>query len=186
MNRTVGAVAKVAGVSVRTLHHYDDIGLVSPAKRGPNGYREYGDADLTRLQQVLFYRELGFPLDEIAALLDGGADPRDHLLRQRRLLAGRIERLQRMAAAVEHQLEAGAMGVSLTPEERFEVFGDFDPDEYAGEAEQRWGDTDAISRWFYDLIPERRRGLAQMYVTDERFTRTTTGGQPGWPGTCTT
>ncbi|MEV0172599.1 MerR family transcriptional regulator [Streptomyces sp. NPDC050803] len=149
MSYSVGQVAGFAGVTVRTLHHYDDIGLLVPSERSRAGHRRYSDADLDRLQQILFYRELGFPLDEVAALLDdqaaGKADPRAYLRRQHELLTARIEKLQKMAAAVEHAMEARRMGINLTPEERFEVFGDKDPEQYAEEAEQRWGGTEAYA-----------------------------------------
>ncbi|MER6346151.1 MerR family transcriptional regulator [Streptomyces sp. NPDC001595] len=144
MGYSVGQVAGYAGVTVRTLHHYDDIGLLAPSERSHAGHRRYSDADLDRLQQILFYRELGFPLDEVAALLDDpDADPQAHLRRQHELLTARIEKLRRMAAAVEHAMEARTMGIDLTPEEKFEVFGDHDPDAYEDEVRQRWGDTDA-------------------------------------------
>ncbi|TXS05470.1 MerR family transcriptional regulator [Streptomyces sp. col6] len=142
MEHSVGQVAGFAGVTVRTLHHYDSLGLLSPSGRSHAGHRRYDDADLDRLQQILFYRELGFPLDEIAALLDDpDADPQAHLRRQHALLSHRIEELQRMAAAVETAMEARRMGINLTPEEKFEVFGDKDPEEHAEEAERRWGGT---------------------------------------------
>jgi DNA-binding transcriptional MerR regulator len=144
MSYSVGQVAGFAGVTVRTLHHYDEIGLLSPSTRSHAGHRRYDDADLDRLQQILFYRELGFPLDEVAALLDDpDADPRAHLCRQHELLTARIEKLQKMAAAVEHAMEARKMGINLTPEEKFEVFGDKDPEAHAEEAERRWGGTEA-------------------------------------------
>ncbi|MFD9000949.1 MerR family transcriptional regulator [Streptomyces sp. NPDC059582] len=146
MSYSVGQVAGFAGVTVRTLHHYDDIGLLAPGGRSHAGHRRYSDADLDRLQQILFYRELGFPLEEVAALLDDpAADPRAHLRRQHELLTARIGKLQQMAAAVEHAMEARKMGINLTPEERFEVFGDKDPEQYAEEAEQRWGGTEAYA-----------------------------------------
>ncbi|MEU0968016.1 MerR family transcriptional regulator [Streptomyces sp. NPDC005917] len=225
MSYSVGQVAGFAGVTVRTLHHYDEIGLLVPGERSPAGHRRYGDTDLDRLQRILFYRELGFPLDEVAALLDDpDADPRAHLRRQHHLLTARIEKLQKMAEAVEHAMEARRMGINLTPEERFEVFGDKDPEQYAEEAERRWGGTEAyaesqrraarytkadwqrmkaevddwgeryaalvneaepptgvqamdmaeehrqhISTWFYDCPYEMHRGLAGMYMSDERF-----------------
>jgi DNA-binding transcriptional MerR regulator len=141
---TIGRAAEIAGVTVRTLHHYDEIGLLTPGDRTSAGYRRYDGADLERLQQILLYRELGFTLEEIAAILDDpDADARDHLRRQHGLLRDRIARLQEMVAAVELVLEAHKVGVNLTPEEKFEVFGDFDPDAYAEEAEERWGATDA-------------------------------------------
>lgn len=144
MSYSVGQVAGFAGVTVRTLHHYDDIGLLVPGERSHAGHRRYGDADLDRLQQILFYRELGFPLEEVAALLDDPeADPGAHLRRRHELLTARIEKLTKMAAAVEKAMEARRMGIDLTPEERFEVFGDHDPEQYADEVRQRWGDTEA-------------------------------------------
>ena len=144
MGLTVGAVSRLAGVTVRTLHHYDEIGLLNPSGRSDAGYRRYDDADLDLLQRILFYRELGFGLDRIKSVIsDGGADAAGHLRDQHALLLARIGRLQRMAAAVEQALEAHTMGISLTPEERFEVFGDFNPDDHAAEAEERWGDTEA-------------------------------------------
>ncbi|MGY1844665.1 MerR family transcriptional regulator [Modestobacter sp. SYSU DS0875] len=146
MSWTVGELARLAGVTVRTLHHYDRIGLVRPSERTSAGYRSYDARDLDRLQQVLLYRELGFPLDEVATLLDDpDADPAAHLRRQHRLLRDRLERTRAMVAAVEKEMEARQMGISLTPEERFEVFGDHDPSQYDAEVEERWGDTAAYA-----------------------------------------
>ena len=140
----VGEVAELAGVTVRTLHHYDRIGLLTPSERTAAGYRRYMATDLDRLHRILVYRELGFPLDEVATLLDDpDADPEVHLRRQLRLLRDRLERNQAMVEAVEKELEAFQMGIQLTPEERFEVFGENDPSQYEAEAEERWGETEA-------------------------------------------
>ena len=144
MSYSVGRVAQLAGVTVRTLHHYDEIGLLSPSERSSTGYRRYDDRDLERLQQILYYRELGFSLEEIAGILDDPqADSVAHLRHQHEMLTGRIKRLQEMVTAIEFAMEAHKVGINLTPEERFEVWGDFNPDDYAEEAEQRWGQTDA-------------------------------------------
>ncbi|MFI9269834.1 MerR family transcriptional regulator [Kitasatospora sp. NPDC052896] len=141
---SVGEVARVAKVTVRTLHHYDRIGLLCPGGRTTAGYRRYDDADLGRLQRILFYRELGFSLEEVAAILDDpGTSPIEHLRRQRRLLRERIGRLEELAAAVERAMEAEKMGIQLTPEEKFEVFGPDYQESWEGEAEQRWGGTAA-------------------------------------------
>jgi MerR family transcriptional regulator, thiopeptide resistance regulator len=84
---TVGDLAKLTGITVRTLHHYDAIGLVQPSDRSPAGYRLYTDDDVLRLQQVLVYKELGLPLDEIGAVLDDPAFSRvDALQRHREAL----------------------------------------------------------------------------------------------------
>lgn len=153
----VGAVARLAGVTVRTLHHYDDIGLLAPSGRSVTGYRRYADADLERLQRILFYRELGFGLDEIKDVIgDDGTDASGHLRRQHAMLRDRIARLERMVAAVEKALEARTMGINLSPEERLDVFGDFDPDEHAAEVQERWGETDA-----YRESMRRTRGYSK-------------------------
>ena len=129
---------------MRTLHHYDEVGLLRPSGRSAAGYRVYGDDDLVRLQHILGYRELGFALDAIAGILDDPElDPVDHLRQQHALVMDRIGRLQQQLAAIEKALEARQMGILLNPEEMFEVFGDFDPAEHEAEAQERWGDTDA-------------------------------------------
>jgi DNA-binding transcriptional MerR regulator len=141
---SVGEVARIAKVTVRTLHHYDRIGLLSPGGRTPAGYRRYQEGDLVRLQQILFYRALEFSLDEVAAILDDPqSSPRDHLRRQHALLKERIRRLEELAEAVEHAMEAEKMGIQLTAEEKFELFGPDYDEAWEQEAEQRWGDTDA-------------------------------------------
>jgi DNA-binding transcriptional MerR regulator len=222
---SVGRVAAISGVTIRTLHHYDEIGLLSPGGRSDAGYRVYRDSDLERLQRILFYRELGFTLKEISTIIeDPNTDAMGHLRRQRGLLIGRIERLGAMVDAIDYEMEARTMNINLTPEERFEVFGDFRPEDHAEEAERRWGETDSykesqrrvskytkedwlklkseaeevegrlaaafeaglapdseeamsaaeahrqhIGRWFYDCGYDMHRGLAEMYVSDERF-----------------
>jgi MerR family transcriptional regulator, thiopeptide resistance regulator len=231
---TVGQVADLAGVTIRTLHHYGQIGLLEPEERSPTGYRRYGESDLQRLQHIMFYRELGFPLGAIATILDDpGADSRAHLSRQRALLRKRIGRLETMVAALERELEADSMGIQLTPEEKFEIFGENYSEDYETEAEQRWGDTEAWKQsqqrtaklskkdWaelkeagddlnrrmaaalqagtapdstaamdladehragiqrFYECSYEMHRGLADMYLADERFTRTYEDVAPG-------
>ncbi|MER7198340.1 MerR family transcriptional regulator [Streptomyces sp. CB01635] len=183
MSYSVGQVAGFAGITVRTLHHYDEIGLLAPVGRSHAGHRRYGDADLDRLQQILFYRELGFPLDEVAALLDDpDADPRAHLRRQHELLTARIGELQKMAEAVEHAMEARKMGINLTPEEKFEVFGDKDPERYAQEAEERWGGTDTYAesqrraaRYTKD---DWKRMQAEVADWGERYDALMAAGEP--------
>jgi MerR family transcriptional regulator, thiopeptide resistance regulator len=142
---TVGAVAALTGVSVRTLHHYDHIGLVVPSIRTPAGYRGYTDADIERLHVVLVYRSAGIPLDEIRSLLDDpAADPVEHLRRQHQLLLEQADRLQHTIKAVEELMNAHRNGIQLTAEEQVQIFGTkaFSK-EYAAEAEERWSDTDA-------------------------------------------
>ncbi|MFB7219909.1 MerR family transcriptional regulator [Streptomyces sp. NPDC056227] len=183
MDFSVGQVAGFAGVTVRTLHHYDGIGLLSPGGRSHAGHRRYSDADLDRLQQILFYRELGFPLEEIAVLLDDpDADPQDHLRRQHALLSGRIAELQKMAAAVETAMEARKMGINLTPEEKFEVFGAKDPEEHAEEAERRWGSTatyaESQRRAAGYTKDDWKRMQAEVAEWSEAYTAVMEAGEP--------
>ena len=142
---TVGTVATLTGVSVRTLHHYDHIGLVVPSVRTPAGYRGYTDADTERLHLVLVYRSVGLPLDQIRALLDDAdADVLAHLQRQHTLLLAQADRLEHTIKAVEELMNAHRKGIQLTAKEQLEIFGmTAFSEEYAVEAEQRWGDTDA-------------------------------------------
>jgi MerR family transcriptional regulator, thiopeptide resistance regulator len=142
---TVGAVAALTGVSVRTLHHYDHIGLVVPSVRTPAGYRGYTDADIERLHLVLVYRSVGMPLEEIRALLDDSrADVLEHLRRQHALLLEQADRLQHTIKAVEELMNAHRKGIQLTAEEQVEIFGTTAfGEEYRAEAEERWGGTDA-------------------------------------------
>ncbi|MGW7794307.1 MerR family transcriptional regulator, partial [Streptomyces tricolor] len=126
-------------------HHPPRAGAPPPAAPHPPGYRRYTDADLARLQQILFYRELGFPLDEIAVILrDPQADALHHLRERQRRLREEIARLERLAEVAEQAIEVQRTGVTLTPEERFEVFGEISFDlSYATEAQLRWQDSAA-------------------------------------------
>lgn len=139
MSLTVKQVAELSGVTVRTLHHYDHIGLVKPARRSAAGYRLYEDEDLERLQEVLFYRELGFGLREIRRMCERpDRDRRAVLLHHRDLLHERMDRIAAMVDAVEAALDADGRGVTMDRNEMFEVFGDFDPRDHETEVETRW------------------------------------------------
>ena len=140
---TVGQVADEFGVTVRTLHHYDEIGLVRP-HRTASGYRLYSGDDLERLRHVVVYRRLGFPLEEIGPLLDDPhTDVEAHLRRQRAAVVSRLDEMRDLVAALDRALEARMTGMALTPEEQKELFGEGFSEQYAREAEERWGDTDA-------------------------------------------
>ena len=140
--RTVGAVAALVGVSVRTLHHWDRIGLVTPSGRTWSGYRVYDDDDIARIHRVLVYRESGFPLAQIGELLDDpDVDESTHLARQRALLVERISHLQEMVSAVDRLKEALDMNSPLNPEARAEIFGTDWNEQWQTEVEERWGDT---------------------------------------------
>ncbi len=139
--RTVGEVSELAGVTVRTLHHYDDLGLLSPRARSDSGYRLYSYEDLLRLQEILVWRQLGFSLAEIQAMLDDPAYDRvSALRRQRELVERELERLGALGRALDAALESHVNGTRLKETTMFEGF---DPSEYEDEARERWGHTDA-------------------------------------------
>jgi DNA-binding transcriptional MerR regulator len=120
----VGRVAGLAGVTVRTLHHYDEIGLVRASARTSAGYRAYSAADVERLREVLAYRRLGFGLREIAVLVgDPSTDAVAHLRRLRGLLLRQRDRTDAMVAAIDSELEVRAKGLRMTPEEQLGMFG---------------------------------------------------------------
>ena len=154
---TVGEVAALVGVSVRTLHHWDRIGLAPASGRTWSDYRVYDDDDVARIHRVLVYRELGFPLAQIGSLLDDpDADEPAHLARQRDLLLDRIARLQEMVSAVDRLKEAIDVNAPLTPEDRAEIFGTEWQEEWQAEAEQRWGET---PQW--EQSQQRTRGMSK-------------------------
>jgi DNA-binding transcriptional MerR regulator len=144
MALTVSQLARLAGVSVRTLHHYDALGLLRPSERSAAGYRLYGEGDLQRLQQVLFFKELEFPLEDIKRIVcDPAFDLHAALRMQRQLLTEKATRIRALLQTVDATLGALEKGTAMTKEEMFEVFGEYDPSKYQEEAQQRWGDTDA-------------------------------------------
>ncbi|PRQ09413.1 MerR family transcriptional regulator [Enhygromyxa salina] len=137
----IGALAQLAGVTVRALHHYDQVGLLVPSGRSARNYRLYTRDDLLRLQQILLGRELGMSLEDIRAMLDDpGFDHRRALLEQRRQLEARVEDTKRMINAIDAALgQLTTPGdIDMNPEN---LFDGFDPKPFEAEAKARWGDT---------------------------------------------
>jgi DNA-binding transcriptional MerR regulator len=150
--RTVRQLARLAGVSVRTLHHYDQIKLLKPSARTEAGYRLYGEADLLRLQQILFFKELDFSLAEIQTILDRpGFDQVEALRMHRRMLGERAERLARLLRTVDRTI-AKLTGEDTMPVTDEELYEGFSPEEreqllgYEAEARERWGEMAAESQ----------------------------------------
>lgn len=151
----VGEVAERAHVTVRTLHHYDEIGLLVPSGRSGAGYRLYTDADLERLYRILLYRELGFPLEAIAGVIDDPAmDRRSALRAQRELLLEKRRKMDAVIRAVDRVLETMERGTQMSSEEIFQGFDAFAgaPEEvrahqaeHGAEAKERWGGTEAYA-----------------------------------------
>jgi DNA-binding transcriptional MerR regulator len=180
---TVGQVAEQYGVTVRTLHHYDEIGLLVPGDRTSAGYRLYSDKDIARLQHVVVYRRLGFALEEIALLLDdASADLGEHLRRQREAVMSRLHEMRELVTAIDRALEKEMSGTKLTKEEQKELFGDGFSDDYAEEAEQRWGETAAWkqsqSRTSTYTKADWVEVKAEMDATNSAFLLAMTDGEP--------
>ena len=141
---SVSQVSRMAHVTVRTLHHYDEIGLLTPSQRAANGYRQYTDSDLRRLQQILLFKELGFTLDAIQTLIDEPtADRKAALLAQRELLKGELRKTSAVIRAIENTLSVLEENGTMSNDRMFDGFDEFENAEYAEEAKERWGDTDA-------------------------------------------
>jgi len=138
---TVKQLAKLAGVSVRTLHHYDQIGLLKPSARSAAGYRQYGEDDLLRLQQILFFKQFDMALSEVQAILDQPDFDRVQALHNhRRLLEKQSTRLTRLIRTIDRTiLKLTEADMSLTDEELFEGFTPEQAERYGREARERWG-----------------------------------------------
>ncbi|SNS51325.1 DNA-binding transcriptional regulator, MerR family [Micrococcales bacterium KH10] len=140
--RAVGEVSDLLGLSVRTLHHWEERGLIAAAGRSWSNYRLYSDADINRLQQIMIYRATGMSLQGIAELLESDDDPITRLRRQRDLLVQKETELHRMVRAIDELLGCAMSNKPLNLEEVAEILGDADFPAHQAEAEETWGDTD--------------------------------------------
>lgn len=218
---TVKSLAKLAGVSVRTLHHYDEIGLLSPAERSEKGYRYYQKVELFRLQQIMFYKTLGYELAEVKQILDKESFDLIASLRfQKEGLKQQSANLNQLITTIDKTInELKNKEGMITDKEMYEGFSDEDAQSMQQEASERWGnevdtvhenikqmskqgwgetkqDAEEINLWlanlthkpvadievqkviklhfqhmnkFYEVSEARYRGLADMYLQDERF-----------------
>jgi len=132
-------VARFAGVSSRTLRHYDDVGLVPPAYVGTNGYRYYGRPQLHRLQEVLVLRELGMPLEAIGRVLDSPGDRTAVLRRHQQQLLAERDRIDRLVRAVGRAIDEREGGEPMDPAELFEGFDAETQKQYEAELVERYG-----------------------------------------------
>ncbi|HEX6930280.1 MAG TPA: MerR family transcriptional regulator [Gammaproteobacteria bacterium] len=152
---TVKQLAELAGVSVRTLHHYDEINLLAPRLRTAAGYRVYGEPELLRLQQILFFRELDVPLTEIGRMLDAvGFDPVAALEDHRAKLEQRLGRLHRLLNTIDRTIERyrGEQAM-LSDKELYEGFSDETIERYKREAREVYGEG---------LVSETERRLKKL------------------------
>ena len=140
--KTVTEVARITGVSVRTLHHYDAIGLLRPTAVTEAGYRLYDDEALGRLQTILLFRQLQFPLKEIKKILDSPHfDPHDALAQQIELLELQKAHLEGLIAHARQIQKTGVISMNFSAYDQRKI------DEYAARAKEKWGGTDAYKEY---------------------------------------
>lgn len=155
--KTVKEVSKLTGVSIRTLHHYDAIGLLHPASVTEAGYRLYDDEALRRLQTILLFRELRFPLGEIRKILDSpGFDRREALREQIRLLELQREHLDAVIAHARMIQQKGECDMD------FSAFDNSKLETYAAQAKEKWGNTDA-----YREFENKTQGQSAQQMRDK-------------------
>jgi len=136
----VKEVADLVGISVRTLHHYDEIGLLTPAETTAAGYRVYSDSNLETLQQILFFKELGFPLKKINEIIEKPSfDRQEALIMQHKMLLEKKCRLDKMIKTIEKTIQHSKGEIHMSNQERFAGF-DFSHNPYEQEAREKWGD----------------------------------------------
>lgn len=159
---TVNEVSKLTGVSVRTLHYYDEIGLLPPAVTTEAGYRLYDDTTLERLQQILLFRELEFSLKEIREIIDRpGFDKRKALSEQIRLLTLKKEHFENLISLTKQIESTGGFYMD------FNVFDKEKIEKYKAEAKRSWGDTEAYreyERKAADYSEEKQKMLAEALM----------------------
>lgn len=159
---TVKQLAAISGVTVRTLHHYDEIGLLAPAHVGANGYRYYGRAELLRLQRILFHRELGVPLGEIGELLElEGADQVGVLLRHREKLEAERERYRILIETIDRTVADIKGEAPMTHADLYKGFSTEKQAEYEAWLIAREGETMRAH------IAHSRKAMAKMNAAEQ-------------------
>lgn len=143
MEYAIKQLARIANVSVRTLHHYDEIGLLRPKREKRNNYRLYDSRDLLILQQILFFRELDLPLDKIKQIISSPSfDIKKALLEHKRLIELKKRRLTALAKTIDQTI-INISKKNMDEKQLYDAFGDEDYKKYAHEVEKRWGQTEA-------------------------------------------
>lgn len=140
MEMSVKELANLVGISVRTLHHYDEINLLNPSKISEADYRLYSEANLDRLQQILFFKELDFPLKKIKQILDDPSFNKQEALQlHKKMLMDKKNRIDQMIQTINQTTKHLKGEINMTNEEKFIGF-DFNKNEYEQEAREKWGD----------------------------------------------
>lgn len=169
MNYTVNKLAQLAGVSVRTLHYYDEVGLLKPNKIEKNGYRQYGQNEFLRLQQILFFRELDFPIDDIRQIMNSPSfDMKQALLDHRVMIELKKKRLTGLIKTIDKtliKLEKDKPMDEQDLKETYDTFGEDTVKKYAAEVKERWGNTEAYKQSM-ERYSKMTKADMEKYKTD--------------------
>lgn len=163
-------VASLTGISVRTLHHYDAIGLLRPSRNKENGYREYLDDDLDQLQQILFFKACGFQLSTIQQLLSSSSFNRQEaFLLQKKYLLHEKKRIEQMIDTLNKSMRTMKGEITMSLTEKFNGF-DMNNNPYAEEARRLWGDeaVDQSEAYIGSLSKEKKDAISKGM--DDLFT----------------
>lgn len=168
--RTVKEISDLTGISVRTLHYYDEIGLLNPTDKSDAGYRLYDDKALETLQQILFFREFDIPLKEIKAVLDNPALDRKQILQvQRKMLVTKKERLERLIASIDDILKGEnkmdfAIFSKTEVEEMFQTMFDHMPENMKKLAIKEFGSMEEWKKHYIEVVSseEMQKGYAKV------------------------
>jgi MerR family transcriptional regulator, thiopeptide resistance regulator len=168
MRYTVKQLANLAGVTTRTLHYYDEISLLRPTAYGENGYRYYGDDALLRLQQIMFFRELDFSLEQIRAILDRpDFDLLGGLQAHRKALLEQIDRLNCLVETVDNTMKHIKGELEMSQKDYYKGFDEEKQKQRAQQARERWGDRVKAKDWNAYTRAEKNDILANMHEISE-------------------
>lgn len=166
MGYTVKQLAKMAGVTTRTLHYYDEINLLRPTSYGGNGYRYYGEDAVLRLQQIRFFRELDFSLEQIKIIIDQpDFDLMYALESHKRALLQKVDRLNSLLETVDQTMKHIRGEIKMSQEDFYKGFDEEKQKEYAKEAQRRWGEPAAESQKRWDRLTSQEKNdiLAELH-----------------------
>lgn len=173
MNYTINQLAQLAGVSARTLRYYDQIGLLKPSFIARNGYRTYQQAELIRLQHILFFRELDFSLADIRRIIDS---PDFHVLAsledQKALLQLQKKRLTQLIKTINTTITRMNNNEPINNKELYDAFADDDIKEYQAEAKERWGNTNAYKQSMERVSKMTKAEMDKLKADGKKFTQT--------------
>lgn len=183
MSYTIHQLATLSGVSVRTLHYYDEIGLLVPVRQSDNGYRVYTEAEAVQLQQILFFRELDFSLEDIKRIINSpDYTILEALKAQKKMLLLKQARLAKLVRTVTHTITSMTKQQSIKDEELYNAFDDADVKQYQAEVKQRWGTTDAYRQSQQKVSKMTKQEMDELKRKTEQLTAAIAEAMDKGPG----